>query len=124
MVHVALRLGNVGEELEHDVRDEHPCEVIAIPLSGIQEWEVDYYDEGFLLFGDDSPLLQHFGIAAPKSVETFHYQCIAWSDSCHQTPVGRSVEVIARLFVGIHKFPRNTKFVHCDPLAVVMLIEG
>lgn len=75
-----LRLRDIGEQGEHDVRNQPACEVAAAPR--IKDGQVEHDDGAPLLLRQVSPFLHNRSVIPPETVNALHDERI----SCTEPP--------------------------------------
>ena len=63
----ALVLRHEGENLQDNIAEESPCQILAPP--GVQQGHVQHHDVHPLLFGEDQPLILDFLIVSSQPVD-------------------------------------------------------
>lgn len=71
----ALRLGHISQDLEHQIRNKHPGQVVMAD-GGVQKGHVQHFDISADLPGDFTPLLQNLPVIPSQPVDAFNDQQI------------------------------------------------
>ncbi len=73
-VELPLRLGDITQQLKHNVRNQYTGEVPA--LTRIQQGHVQHHNGNLLFLGQQTPLLQNFIVIAPQPVDALYDKSI------------------------------------------------
>lgn len=112
--------GDKGQKLQHNVAEECSHQILAPAC--IQQGHIQNHDIHLLRLGQNLPLAKDFLIIAPKTVDALDVEQIVFLQFADQTPVGRTVEILARLLVYVNVRIRYACLSHCDALAVLALV--
>ena len=88
-----LALGHKGENLQHQVGDERPHQVL--PLTGIQEGHIQHGDVHLLLLRQQPPLVLDFLIISSQAVDALDIEQIARPEPLYQLLILRPGEILA-----------------------------
>ena len=117
-----LGLGHVAEQLEHNVRNQSPGQVPALP--GVQQRHVQHHDGDLLLPGQTGPLLQDLRIIPSQAVDALDDQYVTGLQFLHQLEVGGAGEILSGLLFNHNVLLRHTEISHGSQLPVLPLSSG
>ena len=119
---LTLRLRDVAEQLQYNVRDQLPGQVAVLPR--VQQRHIQNDDRGPLRLRDDAPLLENFGVVPAQPVDALHDQRVAWPQPPQHPPILHPFKIRPRLLIEIYIFRRDPHFPQCCELAGFVLLFG
>ena len=110
------------QNLKNNVTQESPDKILA--AARVKQRHVNDTDIYALFFGQISPLFKDLGVVPAKSVDTLDIEKIVLFEFTDKLFIFWPIEIFAALFVDIKVPFGDSILVHCDQLAVLMLVPG
>lgn len=111
----ALVLRNERQDLQHDVAEKRPHQILASPR--VQQRHIQHDDVDAFLLRQHAPLFQYLRIIPPETVDALDAEQVVSLHFTQQLLVLRSVEVLARLLVRVDVFIRDAHLVQRNGLS-------
>ena len=116
-----LHLGHIAEDLQHQVCDEGPRQVLRL-LPGVQQGHIQHHNVDLLLLGDEPPLVLDLPIVAAQPVNRFDDHQVAGPELPQKPLIEGPFKVLAAELVRKNVFLRNAELLHGDELAFLALV--
>lgn len=120
---VPFGLSDIAEDLQDQIRDECPGEVLFL-FPGVEQRHVQDDDIDLLFLGDDLPLLQDLFIIPSQRVDRMQIEDISRSELLHHPQIARARKAAPGLFVHEDVLFGHAVLLHGKQLPFLMLFSG